>query len=91
MTQEQKDEITKISKEFADGLGIPINGSGWLVSDPLSGLLNVMGHENKLHQLPASDKYPQIMVLTFADGSQLIPAGGDLKLISPLAENWMWL
>lgn len=94
ITKEQKQEITKISKQFAKGFSGTIgsiNGSGWLIADPLSGYLNACGFENKLDQLPASDKHPQILILTFLDGSQFIPAGGDLKAINSKAKNWMWL
>jgi hypothetical protein len=90
MNEKLKEEITRISKEFASAFG-PINGSGWLIVDPLSGYLNHIGHENKLDQLPATDKHPQVLIMTFKDGSQLIPAGGDLKKIHSEAENWMWI
>jgi hypothetical protein len=94
MTQQQKEEITKISKQFAssfkDTFGT-INGTGWLIVDPLSGYLNSIGYENKLDQLPANDKHPQILIMTFNDGSKFIPAGGDLKFIDKSAKNWMWL
>lgn len=94
MTQATKDQITKISKEFSapfyDMTG-GINGSGWLIADPLSGYLNFCGFENKLNQIPASEDHPQILILTFKDGTQFIPAGGDLIKISPIADNWMWV
>lgn len=49
MTSEEKREIVKISKSFASGfkdvIG-PINGSGWLIVDPLSGWLNFLGYEH---------------------------------------------
>lgn len=94
MTDELKKEITELSKKFASGFEetIPsINGSGWLIADPLSGYLNFCGYENTLQELPPTDKTPQILIMTFKDGSKFIPAGEDLKAISPLAENWMWL
>lgn len=90
MTIEQKQEIEKISQEFAKGIG-PINDSGWMIVDPLSGYLNYIGYENKLDQLPATDKHPQVLIMTFKDGSQFIPAGGDLSKMHPDAKNWMWL
>lgn len=90
MTDKQREEIVKIGKQFAAGMGV-INGSGWMIVDPLSGYLNYCGYENKLNQLPATDKYPQVLIMTFKDGDQLIPAGGDLKELHPAAENWMWL
>lgn len=92
MTTEQKEKITTISKQFASGFKpeIPeIAGSGWLIVDPLSGFLNAMGHENKLKQLPANEKHPLILVMTFEDGSQFIPAGSDMK--QKEVTDWMWL
>lgn len=91
MDKKQKEEIVRIGKEFAKDIGMPLNGSGWLIVDPLSGYLNYAGHENKLHQIPANEKHPQVLIMTFKDGSQLIPAGGDLKPIHKDAKNWMWL
>lgn len=94
LTDEQKMEIVKISKEFASGftdIFPTINGSGWLIVDPLSGYLNFVGYENKLHQLPACEQYPLILIMTFKDGSQFIPAGEDLKPIDKRAKNWMWI
>ena len=90
MTDEQEAEITRISKEFAAGfqdtIG-PINGSGWLIVDPLSGYLNSIGYTHSLSQYPATKKRPQVLVLQFPDGSRFIPAGLDLhKTFS----NWMW-
>lgn len=94
MNNDQKKEIKKISKQFAAGfkdtLG-SINGTGWLIVDPLSAYLNAMGFENKVKQLPATDDRPQILILIFPDGSQFIPAGGDLKPVYEKAKNWMWL
>jgi hypothetical protein len=92
MTQEQKKEITKISKEFYSGFtGININGSGWLIVDPLSAFLNACGYENELKQLPESKEHPLVLIMIFKDGSQFIPAGGDLKSVEKSAKNWMWL
>lgn len=94
MTRGQKREITKISKQFAAGFKemIPsINGSGWLIVDPLGGYLSAIGYENTLGELPATDQYPQILIITFKDGSQFIPAGADLKPINEKAKNWMWI
>ena len=92
MTTEQKDEITTISKEFASGFkpDIPeIAGSGWLIVDPLSGFLNASGFKNTLEQLPATEKRPLILIMTFEDGSQFIPAGSDMK--QKVVTDWMWL
>lgn len=94
MTKEEKDKIVNISKRFAKGFKSTIgsiNGSGWLIVDPLSGYLNSIGYENELDQLKATDIYPQILIITFKDGSKLIPAGADLKPIDERAKNWMWL
>ena len=94
MTDEQKKEISKISQQFARGFKEmfgSINGSGWLIVDPLSGYLNACDFENTLHQLPESDKFVQVLIMTFKDGSQFIPAGGDLKRIHKYFKNWMWL
>ena len=94
MTKDQKKEISKISQQFARGFKEmfgSINGTGWLIVDPLSGYLNSIGYENKLQELPSCENYPQVLVMTFKDGSQFIPAGEDLKTVYPRAKNWMWL
>jgi hypothetical protein len=94
MTHEQKKEITKISKQFANGFKEifgSINGTGWLIVDPLSGYLNAIGIENTPRQMPENEKHPQVLLLEFSDGSQFIPAGADLKPISEKFKNWMWL
>lgn len=89
-----REEIVETGKDFAsafaDSIG-GIAGSGWLIVDPLSGFLNMAGVKNTLQELPASDKHPQVLVMTFEDGSQLIPAGSDLKGVFPNATDWMWL
>jgi len=87
-------EITKISKEFSEPFYETcgsIEESGWLIVDPLSAYLNFCGFENKLDQLPANDKHPQVMVMTFKDGSQFIPGGAAMKVIHEGFENWMWV
>jgi len=94
LTEEQKKEITKISKEFVSGFEstIPsINGSGYLIADPLSAYLNACGFKNKLTQLPQEGERPQILILNFEDGSQFIPAGEDLKFKFPEAYNYIWI
>ncbi len=92
MTIQQKKEVTKIAKEFASGFDFGgINGTGWLIVDPLSGYLNATGFKNEPMSMPATDKYPQVLLLVFPDGSQFIPAGGDLKPLSPKFKNWMWM
>lgn len=92
MTQERRDEITQIAKEFASGFepDIPIAGSRWLIVDPLSGYLNAEGYKNEVSQLPANEHHPQVLILVFEDGSWFIPAGGDLKPLDARFENYMW-
>lgn len=89
MTQTEKDTITQISKEFAAEFEpeIPLNGSAWLIVDPLSGYLNALGHTNTPHQFAATDKHPQVLLLEFPDGSQFIPAGADLKPVNEVFRN----
>jgi hypothetical protein len=89
MTEEKQKEITHISKEFARGLKIEVKGSGWLIADPLSGYLNFCGHKNVLQELPACEQHPQILIMTFEDGSQFIPAGSDLPFKG--ATDWLWI
>ena len=94
MVNEQKKEITKISQQFANGFKDTfksINNTGWLIVDPLSAYLNSIGFENKLYQIPACEKHPMVLVMTFKDGSKFIPAGSDLKAIDPKAKNWLWI
>lgn len=92
MTEQEKKEITKISKQFASGFKDTIGeiqGSAWLIVDPLSGYLNYLGYENTLEQLPPNDIHPMILIMTFKDGSKFIPAGSDMPL--PGGKNWMWI
>lgn len=94
MTDEQKKEIVEIAKKFAKPFYKTtggINGSGWYIVDPLAGYLEFCGFKNKVDQLPKNDKHPQVLIITFKDGSQLIPAGGDLKKINKEFKNWMWM
>lgn len=94
LTETEKKEISKISKEFAKEFKSTIgsiNGSGWMIVDPLSGYLNAVGFEHVLDQMPANEKHCQVLVLTFNGGEQFIPAGGDLKPVIPMAKNWMWI
>lgn len=51
--------------------------------------LNGGSFGNDLAELPASGNRPQILVMTFKDGSQFIPAGSDLQLDG--VKDWMWL
>lgn len=92
MSIEQREEITKISKEFAnefkDTIG-EIAGSGWLIVDPLSGYLNFCGFENTLQQIPANEHHPLVLFITFSDGSKFIPAGSDLPIID--SKDWAWI
>lgn len=94
MTEEQKKEITRIAIGFTKGFKgtfDKINGTGWLIVDPLSGYLNALGFKNTLWQLPETDKHPQVLIMQFEDGSQFIPSGGDLKPVHKDAHNWIWL
>lgn len=94
MKQKERKEIVKIAKQFVSGFKTKfpaINGTGWLIVDPLSGYLNVVGYENTLDQLPPNETHGLVLVIVFKDGSRLIPAGGDLKGINPKAENYMWV
>ena len=94
MTKEVKKEISKISQSFARGfkdMFPSINGSGWFIVDPLSAYLNACGFENTCQQMPESDKHGKVLIITFKDGSQFIPAGADLKPINEKFKNWMWI
>ncbi len=92
MTEKQKEEITEIAKQFVSGFGdIELNGSGWLIVDPLSAYLGALGYENKLEQMRASNQHPQVLIMTFKDGSKFIPAGGDLTKLHKGFKNYHWL
>lgn len=92
MTEEQKKEIIDISKSFTKGLGVgKINGSGWLIVDPLSAYLNAYGIKNTLQEMPKTEQHDQVLIITFEDGTKFIPAGGDLKVLSKGFKNWMFL
>jgi len=92
MEKERKKEILDLCKRFTKGMKIPINGSGWLIVDPLSAYLNVCGFKNTLKQMPETENRPMVLIMTFEDGTQLIPAGQDLKTDQyPEFKNWMWL
>lgn len=90
MTPKEKQEIELICKEFTKGLDMgEISGSGWVIVDPLSAYLNACKIENTLQQLPANDKHPLILIMTFKDGTQLIPAGSDTGIEG--AADWQWI
>lgn len=92
MKQEEKKKIETICKDFASGFepDIPLNGSGWLIVDPLSGYLSeIEGIKNEPVEYPATDERPQVLILKFPDGTKLIPAGADLGIKG--ATNWMWI
>lgn len=94
MTDLEKEEITRISKEFVSGFEPTfksINGTGWMIVEPLAAYLETCGFSNELHEVPKKGVIPQVMVIEFRDGSKFIPAGGDLKAVSPAAENYMWI
>lgn len=92
MEKTEKIKITEMAIQFAsafkDTVG-PIAGSGWLIVDPLSGYLNSLGYENELKQIPGNEKHPQVLIMTFKDGTQFIPAGSDLP--HPETIDWMWI
>lgn len=94
LTQEQKEEITKISQEFAkpfkDTVG-GINGSGWLIVDPLAVYLHHCGFKNELSEMPQKEDRPQVLIIEFSSGDKFIPAGGDLSNLNEAFSNWMWL
>lgn len=91
MKKIDREEITKISKKFTKVLDVPIEGSCWLVCDPLSAYLSFLGYANTLKQIPANDKHPQVLIMIFEDGSQFIPAGSDLSSVIKGSVNWIWL
>ena len=94
MDELKQKEIVKVCQEFTAGFRdtFPtINGSGWLIVDPMSAFLAVGGYPNTLSELPATNDHPQVLVMQFADGSRLIPAGGDLAALDAAFHNWFWL
>lgn len=92
LTDKDREDIKRISEEFASGFlpDIKINGSGWLIADPLSAYLNTLGYENTLSQIPESENNPLTLILTFSDGAQFIPAGKDLNHLDKRFKNYMW-
>lgn len=92
MTKARQKKITEISKQFASGFNFGgINGTTWLIVDPLSAYLNSLGYKNNLHQILEKDNHPMVLVMTFLDGDQFIPAGGDLKYLNKKFKNWCWI
>lgn len=92
MTPKEKFDIEQITKEFIKGLRFELNGSGWLIADPLAGYLNFCGFKNTLQEIPAKDGKPQILIIVFSDGSQFVPAGEDFKHHGfSDAKNYMWI
>jgi hypothetical protein len=89
MTDKLKNKIEEISKEFTKGLGIDIKGSGFLVVDPLSAYLSMLGYENKLEQLPEKGERPLVLIMVFKDGTKFIPSGSDIDHEG--AKDWLWL
>lgn len=90
--KEIEQEITRISKEFAQGLTgntQTIAGTGALIVDPLSAYLNNLGYKNTLKQLPANHERTLILVMEFEGGATFIPAGSDMPV--PGATDWLWL
>lgn len=93
MDQKKREEIERIAKEFFSGFQdtFPtINGTGWLIVDPMSGYLNFHGYTHTVSQLPETKDRPLVLLLDFPDGTTFIPAGEDLKKEHPTAKNWMW-
>lgn len=91
-SEKTKKKITEISKEFASGFKEnieSINGSGWLIVDPLSAFLSFSGYKNKLSQYTTTDDH--VLIIDFESGDRFIPAGGDLKHMNENFKNWMWL
>lgn len=86
-------EIVKISKEFTKGIlgNEDIEGTSWVVADPLSAYLSSVGYENMLGQIPHPETKEPVLIMTFPDGSRFIPAGKDLISIYEHAENFMWV
>ena len=91
MKNSQKIEITKFSKDFASGFDFPINGSGWLIVDPLSALLGSIGFPNNVLEIKANNLHPQVLIIVFKDGTKFIPAGEDLKVLDNSLKNYQWL
>lgn len=89
MTPYLKDEITRISKEFASAFELAIEDSGWMIVDPLSGYLNFLGYENKLSQIPAAEGQRQVLIMTFTTGEVFVPGGAAINAAH--AKNWLWI
>jgi hypothetical protein len=93
MNTEQKNEITKISKGFADGMleGAPIDGTSWMVVDPLAGYLSCLGYENTLSQIPHPVDGTPVLIIEFKDGAKFMPTGKDLQTLHQDFDNYQWL
>lgn len=90
MVKSRRDEITRISKEFASSFPWPIEDSGFFIVDPLSAFLNTLGYENRLSQIPASDGQKQTLIMEFKGCQDVfIPGGSAIDHVD--AANWMWL
>lgn len=90
----QQAEITKIAQEFAGGFEKTIggiSGSGTRIVDPLMSYLDFLGHAHTPAQVPGQEGHPPVLVLVFADGTQFVPAGGDLRFLHPACSDWMWI
>lgn len=46
---------------------------------------------NTLAEMPECEQHPQVLVMTFKDGTKFIPAGADLKPLNKGFKNWMFL
>lgn len=90
MTDERKQKIEKICKDFASGFDIPIAGSGWAIVDPMSAFLIAVGYPNELNRL--GEGKPVVLMMTFEDGTKFIPAGSDVDVpnVGKLVD-WIWI
>ena len=95
MNNREKNEITKIAKEFLAGMTgttfNSINETGWLLVDPLSSYFHSIGIDHTIVEIPAKNDRPTVLILVFMNGDYFIPTGGDLVSILPDAKNFMWL
>ena len=92
----EREEIAKTAKEFFlryEGKYGTINEAGWLVVEPISDMLNLLGHKNRAYPYHSkNEKLPNaVYVIEFENGSKFVPQGADLKQIYHDAKNWMWI
>jgi len=41
--------------------------------------------------MPETEIHPLVIILEFKDGTQFIPAGGDLSPLNENFVNWLWV